>query len=112
MIDKWGNKKPVEFNNSTINFNGNVATQTYIRDISERKKTELLLKESEEKFRTLTSSAMDAILMINHLGLITYWNDASEKNFGYKAEEVLYKDLHEIITPKRLVNDYRDKLMK
>lgn len=112
LIDKWGNKKPVEFNNSIINFNGNVATQTYIRDISERKKTELLLKESEEKFRTLTSSAMDAILMINHLGQITYWNDASEKIFGYKAEEVLYKDLHGIITPKRLINEYRDKLMK
>ena len=112
LVDKWGNNKPVEFNNSIITFNGKIATQTYIRDISERKKAELLLKESEEKFRTLTSSAMDAILMINHLGQITYWNDASEKIFGYKSNEVILKDLHDIITPLRLRNEYRSKLMQ
>lgn len=112
LIDKWGNQKPVEFNNSIITYNGKIATQTYIRDISERKKSELLLKESEEKFRTLTSSAMDAILMINNLGQITYWNDASEKIFGYKTEEVLFKDLHDIITPAHLREEYRLKLMQ
>lgn len=112
LVDKWGENKAVEFNNSIINFNGKIATQTYIRDISERKKSELLLKESEEKFRSLTSSAMDAILMINHLGKITYWNEASERIFGYKAEEVLYKDLHDTITPKRLIAEYREKMMK
>ncbi len=112
LVDKWGNNKPVEFNNSIINFNGKIATQTYIRDISERKKAELLLKESEEKFRTLTSSAMDAILMINHLGQLTYWNDASEKIFGYQSDEVIFKDLHDVITPSRLRDEYRSKLMR
>ncbi len=112
LVDKWGKNKPVEFNNSIINFNGKIATQTYIRDISERKKAELLLKESEEKFRSLTSSAMDAILMINHLGQITYWNEASERIFGYRADEVLFKDLHDTITPKRLIVEYREKMMK
>ncbi len=112
LVDKRGNFKPVELNNSIINFNGKIATQTYIRDISERKKAELLLKESEEKFRTLTSSAMDAILMINHLGQITYWNDASEKIFGYKAEDVMFKDLHETITPEYLRENYRRKMIK
>jgi len=112
LVDKWGNNKPVEFNNSIISFNGKIATQTYIRDISERKKSELLLKESEEKFRTLTSSAMDAILMINHLGQITYWNDASENTFGYKAEEVIYKNIHDIITPVHLREIYRHNMNK
>jgi len=111
LLDKDGNEKPVEFNSNIINFKGKTATQTYIRDISERKKAEFLLKESEEKFRTLTSTAMDAILMMNHLGQISYWNDSSEKIFGYKAEEVLYKDLHDIITPERLRDEYRSKLI-
>ena len=112
LVDKWGNHKPVEFNNSIISFNGKIATQTYIRDISERKKTEFMLKESEEKFRSLTSSALDAILMINHLGQITYWNEASENIFGYKAEEVMFKDLHDVITPLQHRDDYRLMLMK
>jgi len=62
------------------------------------------LKQWEEKFETLANSANDAIVMIDHKGLVSYWNKSAERIFGYKREEIIGKDLHETLTPLK----YRD----
>jgi len=67
----------------------------------EQKKTEQKLKDSEEKYRTITSSALDAIIQIDDKGLIIYWNKAAEFIFGYKMDEILGKNFHDLISPKR-----------
>lgn len=59
------------------------------------------LKESEEKFRAISSSANDAIVMIDDEGNIAFWNEAAEKMFGYASDEVLGKNLHELLMPRR-----------
>jgi PAS domain S-box-containing protein len=57
--------------------------------------------ESEDKFRTLTSRASDAIVLIDHEGLISFWNEAAEKMFGYARHEVMGSELLSlIVTPK------------
>lgn len=66
-------------------------------DLTENKKQEQILKESEEKFRLLSSNAADAIIQINHLGNITYWNNAAKRMFGYEFSEVEGKNLMKII---------------
>jgi len=66
-----------------------------------QKEIERSLAESELKFRMITSSAHDAIMMIDNQGRITYWNDAAQHVFGYRRENVLGKNLHELIAPKR-----------
>lgn len=55
------------------------------------------LKESEEKFKVITESAKDAIVMMNSVGKIVLWNKAAEQLFGYLFEEVQGKDLHKIV---------------
>jgi len=77
------------------------------RDISELKEMEEKLQESEEKFRIITSSAYDAIIMMDDNGNVSYWNKAAERMFGYKAEEVLGKHLHYLIAPEILHEAYR-----
>lgn len=58
------------------------------------------LKISNEKLHTITDMANDAIVMMNSVGLVTYWNTAAERIFGYTKKEMINKDLHEIIVPE------------
>ncbi len=59
------------------------------------------LRESEENFRSLTSAALDGIIMMNQQGDITFWNKAAETFFGYNAKEAIGQPIHTLIDPKR-----------
>jgi len=67
----------------------------------EREKAEAALKESEEKFRAISSAANDAIIMLDYEGNVSFLNKAAEKIFGYESREMIGKNLHDIIVPKR-----------
>lgn len=70
-------------------------------DITERLRVQKVLRESEERFRALTSAAHDAIMTIDHEGKITFWNDAAMRIFGYTAQEVIGADLYALIVPEQ-----------
>ncbi len=57
------------------------------------------LLESEEKFRKISASANDAIVMLDDDERTSYWNAAAEKIFGYSKEEAVGKRLHTLIIP-------------
>jgi len=78
-----------------------------VEDITVQKEFENQLYESEEKFRTISNAAIDAIIMIDNDGKITFWNPAAEKIFGYTAEEIYGKELHKFIVPSRYYKDYK-----
>jgi PAS domain S-box-containing protein len=77
------------------------------RDISARKQAEQALKESEERFRVMSAAAQDAIVMIDESGYISYWNAAAEKMFGYSNQDIMGKNLHLILVPKRFHLAYK-----
>ncbi len=56
--------------------------------------------ESEEKFRALTHTAVDAIITADEQGRITYLNPAAEKLFGWSGSELMGRPLSGII-PER-----------
>ena len=62
---------------------------------------EVLAKHSlaEERVRVVSAAAQDAVVMMDHLGRIAFWNDAGQRIFGYSREEVQGKKLHELIIP-------------
>jgi PAS domain S-box-containing protein len=64
------------------------------------KKTTDELRESEEKFRGITSSAKDAIIMVDNDGNITYWNEAAEIIFRYRRKDVIGRDLKFLVPEK------------
>jgi len=68
--------------------NGNtVGILGVARDVTETKNTENLLKESEEKYRTLFENSPNAVGLINTKGIVIQGNSNIEKIFGYKKEE-------------------------
>jgi len=75
-------------------------------DINKRKKGEEALRESEEKFHSITSSANDAIFFLDNSGHISYCNKKAVEMFGYNKEEMFGKDLHKLIVPAKYHDDY------
>lgn len=72
-----------------------------IESVLKLKNERLKLKESEEKFRLITTSAQDGIIMIDNEGRISYWNPAAEKIFGYSFEEAKNKEMHRLLAPPK-----------
>lgn len=70
------------------------------RDVTERRKTDALIRDSEEKRRLIMSAALDAIICIDTEGMITFWNPKAEDIFGWKEEEVMNRRLSSIIIPE------------
>jgi two-component system cell cycle sensor histidine kinase/response regulator CckA len=77
------------------------------RNITERKHMIEALRESEEKFRAISNTAVDAILVMDNDGKISYWNPAAEKMFGYKSEEATGKELHLFLAPAKYHAAYK-----
>jgi len=83
-----------------------IASRTTQRE-KERFAAQQALQDSEEKFRQISSTAQDAILMMDDDGKIIYWNPAAEQIFGYTAAEALGQDMHGLIVPPRLLASFQ-----
>ena len=84
-------KRSAEYNSNPIWLNGKVVGyQTIIRDVTERKKAEEALRESEEKHRKLFEESMDAIFLADAAtGIIVDCNPAASKLVGRQKSELV-----------------------
>ncbi len=73
-----------------------------IIDIDQNKRSEDLLKLSEERFRMLIESASDIFYQTDSRGRVTYANEAALNITGYNPQELIGKHFTELV-----VNDYK-----
>lgn len=57
------------------------------------------LSESEKKMRSVVEGALDCIVMMDEKGNLVEFNPAAERTFGYKREEVIGRNLADVIIP-------------
>jgi PAS domain S-box-containing protein len=70
-------------------------------NITERKKAELALRDSEEKLRMILESASEyAIFSMDLAGNVTSWNTGAANILGYQESEILGKSSFIIFTPE------------
>jgi PAS domain S-box-containing protein len=67
------------------------------RDIAQARAAELAA--SDARHRAVLEAALDAVVSIDHRARVTYANSAFERTFGYRAEEILGRELAEVIVP-------------
>jgi PAS domain S-box-containing protein len=73
------------------------------RDVTERRKAEGALRQSEERIRMLVSSVTDySIVMLDAEGRIASWNSGAEKIKGYAAHEIIGKHFSVSYPPEDL----------
>jgi PAS domain S-box-containing protein len=87
-----------------------VGASSIARDITESKRVEKTLRENAQTMAAVTSSAQDAILMMDPAGNICFWNQAATRIFGYQAGEALGKNLHRFLAPQRYLGAHLQAL--
>jgi PAS domain S-box-containing protein len=78
-----------------------IGTVGSARDVTRAKEMEQRLNQSEAFMRAITDSVRDGILRMDQNGLISFWNPAAERIFGYPGEEAVGKNLHRLIAPQQ-----------
>ena len=59
----------------------------HVKDITDRKRAEMALRESEEKYRTVLETSLDPIVVYDMEGKVTYFNPAFTRTLGWTLEE-------------------------
>ncbi|MBW8333512.1 MAG: PAS domain S-box protein [Prolixibacteraceae bacterium] len=106
LLHKNGSEVEIEFNVTPITYQGENASFISIRDITERKRMQEKLEQSEHKYRNLVENAHDGII-INQFGKFKFVNPAFCKMLEYSEEELLENDFANF-----LAEEDRDRLMQ
>ena len=78
-----------------------VAFVGIIHDLTERKRVEQALQESANRLKTVVDTAVDGVILIDMQGIVTMFNPACERLFGYRADEVVGRNV-KMLMPRAL----------
>lgn len=82
-----------------------------LKDISEKIRTQNILKDSQEKFNTILDSLSDAVVIVDPTGVIKNWNKSAERLFSFAKEQVAYKTFQHTLINENY-QDYFEKIFE
>lgn len=104
FVRKNGEERWCDMSIGPVMYKGKMAGVITALDITERKKSEKALKESEEKFRVLSELSPTAIFMYQG-EILVYANPAGVTFTGYRVEDLVRKKFWEMVHP-----DYQEQV--
>ena len=105
-LRKDGSTFPLHLSVGRMTIDGKPAFTGILHDLSRRLEVETALRKSEERLRSIVESAVDGIIVIDERGIIEAFNPAAERQFGYKPEEVLGRNVSVLMpSPDREQHD-------
>ncbi|MDD5094218.1 MAG: PAS domain S-box protein, partial [Dehalococcoidia bacterium] len=105
FLHKDGRKVPVEINASATFFNNKPADLVIVRDITERMLIEQVLRESEQKYRTLIENSSINLFILDRDGIFQTMNASGAALFGGKPADFIGKSLFDL-NPRDIAEEY------
>jgi PAS domain S-box-containing protein len=99
---KDGSIIDVDVNWQKLDFAGRAAYMVMANDITEQKRAEIAMRESEERYRELFQNANDIIYTIDLAGNFTSLNQTGERLTGYTQAEALCMNIAQVVVPEQL----------
>jgi PAS domain S-box-containing protein len=84
-----------------------IGVSSIARDISVQRQAQQQLEESEARHRAILETSLDGVISIDRKGRILEFNAAAERIFGHRAEEVVGRDMAELIIPAAMRERHR-----
>lgn len=103
-LAKDGTIIPVELSLSSMKDKAGkvIGFSSIVRDITERKKAEEVIRDSEERFRTFFENEPEYCYMVSPDGKILSVNNSALKALGYKKSELIGKSIKTVYAPEIL----------
>ncbi len=96
---KDGRDFPADATIFTLTRSGEAILGVILRDITERRRAEDALRESEARKGAMLASALDCVIAIDHEGKIIEFNATAEATFGHARADVIGREMAELIIP-------------
>jgi PAS domain S-box-containing protein len=104
---KDGTIFPVEVSARLLNYAGKTIMLELVRDITERKRAEEALQESDARLKRILETAIDAFISIDSQEVILEWNPQAALMFGWSRDEAVGRKVSDLIIPEIHRDDHQ-----
>jgi PAS domain S-box-containing protein len=109
-VIEFFSRKPTESGSEMLDVTS--ALGTLIGEFMTRLHAGEAVRQGEARKAALLASSLDAVIVIDHLGIVTEFNPAAESMFGRRASEAIGSELAEIVIPPKYRDAHRAALRR